>query len=73
MEEFRSTDFGFNGDVDWDVGQGGVAATIHEVAGTTDTAATIHVIYPNVSPSAADVGRSIFRPRLGGSTPASPS
>ena len=54
QETFSSTDFGFSGNIDWDVGQGKIAGKIIETDGTTATGrATITVRYDTRSATSA--------------------
>lgn len=51
-ESFESSDFGLEGNVDWDVGKGGVPAVIIETGGTTaSNRSSITVRYDTMSPS----------------------
>ncbi len=68
-ETFASTDFGFSGNVNWDVGQGGTLATITETGTTTATnLASITVRYSSQSATANSGDAVQIQALSGGST-----
>lgn len=68
-ESFSSGDFGFTGNIDWDVGQGGVKALIVETGTTTATdRASITVRYDTKSPSAEEKDTAFVQAKKGDTT-----
>ncbi len=68
-ESFSSSDFGFSGNCDWDVGNGGINGYIVETGGTTATGrSSITVRYDTQSPTSSEANTVWIEATQGGST-----